>query len=89
MRALREVCMVVEFGRERDFAGGLEFLDAPVWRGDLRWVAEMAGREMREERKKLGAFGDGVAGRGKWERGGGLVDMEMRCVILTKGGEQA
>ena len=68
--------MVVEFGRA--FEGPLGFLEAPEWRGDLRWVAEMAGREVGEERKKIAAaVGDNDDA------------LEVKCVILTRGGEQA
>jgi hypothetical protein len=85
MRSLREVCLVVEFGRS--FAGELGFLEAPEWRMDLRWIAERAEEalgEMRERaRRGKGNTGRYVEGEG-YEKG-----VVVRCVILTKGGEQA
>lgn len=90
MRGLSGVDMVVEFGRA--FTGDVGFLEAPEWRGDLRWVAERAGREVGEERER--GWGVGKVGRdtdrredneGKEEREG----VRVRCVILTRGGEQA
>ncbi|KAE9369542.1 hypothetical protein N431DRAFT_427706 [Stipitochalara longipes BDJ] len=85
MRSLREVCLVVEFGRS--FEGELGFLDAPEWRMDLRWIAERAEETLEEERErarggkgKMGWFVEGE-GNDRW--------VVVRCVILTKGGEQA
>jgi len=76
---------VVEFGRS--FAGELGFLEAPEWRMDLRWIAERAEEalgEMRERaRRGKGNTGRYVEGEG-YEKG-----VVVRCVILTKGGEQA
>lgn len=40
MRALREVVLVVEFGR--CFEGEVGFLEVPGWRRDLCWVAEVS-----------------------------------------------
>ncbi|KAH9215012.1 hypothetical protein DL95DRAFT_389047, partial [Leptodontidium sp. 2 PMI_412] len=37
MKALREVDLVVEFGRA--FEGEVGFLECPAWRRDLKWVA--------------------------------------------------
>lgn len=80
--------MVVEFGR--CFRGEVGFLEAPEWRGDLRWVAERAGREVGEERGRGRAVVErrGLGGGDKEEdvfREG----IRVRCVILTRGGEQA
>jgi len=77
---------VVEFGR--CFVGELGFLDAPEWRMDLRWIAERAGEALGEERERA---------RGGLKKVGGHVGEEegrekgviVRCVILTRGGEQA
>ena len=86
MRGLKGVDMVVEFGRA--FMGEVGFLEAPEWRGDLRWVAERAGREVGEERgrgkmvvKRAGDRGEDQAAEGDGIR--------VRCVLLTRGGEQA
>jgi hypothetical protein len=85
MRSLREVCLVVEFGRS--FEGELGFLEAPDWRMDLRWVAKRAGEQLREER---GRARGGVGKIGWCEEGEGSErGVMVRCVILTKGGEQA
>ena len=79
--------MVVEFGRA--FRGEVGFLEAPEWRGDLRWVAERAGREVGEERGR-GRTGflksSGVFRAEPREADEGI---QVRCVILTRGGEQA
>jgi len=84
MRELREVCIVVEFGRE--FRGEIGFLEAPEWRNDLRWVAEMAEREVGEEMAR-------VMGRVRVDReargGGDEREVVVKCVLLTRGGEQA
>ncbi|CAG8974734.1 hypothetical protein HYALB_00000345, partial [Hymenoscyphus albidus] len=40
MRGLRELCLVLEFGRK--FEGVLGFLEAPEWRNDLKWYAGAA-----------------------------------------------
>ncbi|KAL3426258.1 hypothetical protein PVAG01_03049 [Phlyctema vagabunda] len=81
MRSLRDVCMVVEFGRE--FVGDLAFLDTPDWRGDLRWLAQNAEGQLAEERRKFAGL----------RRGLGCAEMEgsikVKCVILMRGGEQA
>lgn len=77
---------MVEFGR--CFVGQLGFLEAPEWRMDLRWIAERAGEALGEERERA---------RGGVKKGGGYVGKEegrekgvlVRCVILTRGGEQA
>ncbi len=82
MRELREVCLVVEFGR--CFEGELGFLEAPEWRRDLRWVAERAGAELGEERLRARSKGK-VKGRIEDVKG----EVRVRCVILTRGGEQA
>jgi len=85
MRSLKEVCLVVEFGRS--FEGELGFLNAPEWRMDLRWIAERAEEAVGEERERArggkGKMGWCLEGEGNE---GGVV---VRCVILTKGGEQA
>ncbi|RDL31910.1 uncharacterized protein BP5553_09312 [Venustampulla echinocandica] len=80
MKALREVIMVVEYNRE--FKGQLGFLDVPNWRHDLCWLARGAGRSLKEERGR-GSWGF----KGEVEEAGGEV--KVRCVLLTKGGEQA
>lgn len=76
MKSLREVMMVVEFGRE--FKGRLGFLEVPAWRNDLCWLARGAGRSVNEERKRTWK-GLEEAGR----------EVRVSCVLLTKGGEQA
>ncbi|KAH6677423.1 hypothetical protein B0J14DRAFT_651313 [Halenospora varia] len=84
MRRLGVVLLVVEFGRR--FEGGLGFLEAPEWRGDLRWLAGRAREGIVQERKR---------GQMGWKRGGiegeckGMGGIEVRCVILTRGGEHA
>lgn len=86
MRSLREVFLVVEFGR--CFAGELGFLEAPEWRMDLRWIAERAAEVLGEERERA----RGVAGKQALMEVGGdgkEKGVEVRCVILTRGGEQA
>lgn len=85
MKALREVDLVVEFGRA--FEGEVGFLECPAWRRDLKWVAEGAERGVREERRRVvGTRKDGIAaGAGA----GGLGDVRVKCVILTRGGEQS
>lgn len=86
MRELREVQIVVEFGRQ--FRGEIGFLNAPDWRSDLRWVAERAEKEVSEEMGRARGWvkvGVGkVRGNGEDER---LV--VVKCVLLTRGGEQA
>ncbi|PQE14503.1 hypothetical protein CJF30_00007085 [Rutstroemia sp. NJR-2017a BBW] len=72
MPHLREVRMVVEYGR--DFAGPIAFLAVPSWRGDLTYWAERAQDEIMEMRRELGGLG-------------GRRDVLVRCVLLTKGGE--
>ncbi|KAG4435909.1 hypothetical protein IFR05_008603 [Cadophora sp. M221] len=76
MKALREVDLVVEFGRA--FEGEVGFLECPAWRRDLKWVAEGAERGVGEERTR-------VVGR----KSGELGVVRVRCVILTRGGEQS
>ena len=80
--------MVVEFGRA--FSGEVGFLEAPEWRGDLRWVAERAGREVGEERGR-GRIGGGGKRREVVENGGedDTEGVQVRCVLLTRGGEQS
>ncbi|KAI9052414.1 hypothetical protein LZ554_003760 [Drepanopeziza brunnea f. sp. 'monogermtubi'] len=75
MKALREVFLVVEFGR--DFDGAVGFLELPSWRRDLKWVAEGAERDVRDKGRALGRQGQ-VMG-----------DVRVRCVLLTRGGEQS
>lgn len=76
---------MVEFGRA--FAGEVGFLECPSWRRDLKWVAEGAERGVREERRRVvGTRRDGVGNGGG---GGVLGDVTVRCVILTRGGEQS
>jgi hypothetical protein len=82
MRDLREVNIVVEFGRH--FRGDIGFLDAPEWRSDLRWVAEMAEREVCAE---MGRARGRV--KGGEEKADGAKAVVVKCVLLTKGGEQA
>ncbi|KAH7369814.1 hypothetical protein BKA65DRAFT_386033 [Rhexocercosporidium sp. MPI-PUGE-AT-0058] len=84
MRALRELDLVVEFGRA--FEGEVGFLECPSWRRDLRWVAEGAERGVGEERKRVLGLGGSGSGIG---RGGELGEVRVRCVILTRGGEQS
>lgn len=78
MRGLERVAIVVEFGRE--FRGERGFLEAPEWRGDLRGLAERAGGLLQQERQRACGFG---VKRGK------LGEVDVRCVLLTQGGEQA
>jgi hypothetical protein len=82
MRELTEVCLVVEFGR--CFEGELGFLEAPEWRRDLRWIAERAGQELGEERQRVR-----TGGKIKGKIGEMDEQVRVRCVILTRGGEQA
>jgi hypothetical protein len=84
MRSLREVYLVVEFGR--CFEGELGFLEAPEWRMDLRWIAERAGEALGEERERARG---GVGKIGCVEEEGKENGVTVRCVILTRGGEQA
>ncbi|KAI6714803.1 coenzyme A transferase [Diplocarpon mali] len=79
MKALREVNLVVEFGRA--FEGDLGFLEVPSWRRDLKWIAEGAEKGIREQKRRP----VGVRNSGE----GGLRDVKVRCVILTRGGEQS
>lgn len=80
MKGLREVLLVVEFGRVGNFKGALGWLDVPAWRGDLFWLTEMAGVRLGEERVRVW----------RCDAGKGRVDkVIVRCVILTRGGEQA
>ncbi|PQE13337.1 hypothetical protein CJF31_00008344 [Rutstroemia sp. NJR-2017a BVV2] len=72
MPYLREVRMVVEYGR--DFAGPIAFLAVPSWRGDLTHLAERAQDEIMEMRRDLGVLG-------------GRREVLVTCVLLTKGGE--
>jgi hypothetical protein len=72
-----------------DFEGELAWLEAPEWRSDLMWVAESAGREVKGERERGRGLGLGGCGKGKEN---GIVmesEIKVRCVILTRGGEQA
>jgi hypothetical protein len=84
MKELKEVSIVVEFGRE--FKGEIGFIEAPEWRNDLRWVAEMAEREVGEEMGR-------ARGKVRHEDGGrkseGKDGVVVRCVLLTRGGEQS
>jgi hypothetical protein len=82
MKGLREVLMVVEFGR--GFEGAYGFLEMPEWRSDLRWSAERAREALREEWMR--ARGRNLRYEGEGEDKG---EVDVRCVILTRGGEQA
>ncbi|TVY13919.1 hypothetical protein LARI1_G008334 [Lachnellula arida] len=86
LRALREVKLVVEFGRR--FEGQLGFLEAPEWRGDLRWLAKRAGGEVNGGSGSGGRSGkDGGGDRnGDGDKG---REVKVECVILTRGGEHA
>jgi hypothetical protein len=77
MRGLKEVNLVVEFGR-REFKGEIGFLETPEWREDLKWVErrEEEGLEAERERARVRMR----------ERVG---KVRVRCVLLTRGGEQA
>lgn len=72
---------MVEFGRR--FEGQLGFLEAPEWRGDLRWLASRAGGEVNGGSGRSGKDGDGD---GSGDKGRGV---KVECVILTRGGEHA
>lgn len=89
MRGLKEVLLVVEFGRVGSFKGEFGFLEVPSWRGDLYWLAETAEMRLREERLRArkGVARSIVAGEGRDELG--VEKVGVRCVILTRGGEQA
>ena len=82
MKRLREVDIVVEFGRR--FSGEIGFLLAPEWRADLKSLADRAQAEMREESARA---------RGFVQRGGdignGECEIDVKCMLLTRGGEQA
>ncbi|KAE8445573.1 hypothetical protein EG329_013206 [Mollisiaceae sp. DMI_Dod_QoI] len=88
MRGLKEVLLVVEFGRVGNFRGELGWLQVPGWRGDLFWVSERAEEKVREERSR-------ARGRDKWKGKGGVENKDeidkvsVNCVLLTRGGEQA
>ncbi|KAH8595242.1 hypothetical protein B0O99DRAFT_162550 [Bisporella sp. PMI_857] len=84
MRGLEGVDIVVEFGRE--FKGETAFIAAPEWRGDLDWVARRAEEGIGEERRKMLKAGVRNEGDGELLRG---KEIRVRCVLLTKGGEQA
>jgi hypothetical protein len=87
MRELREVNVVVEFGR--NFGGELGFLDTPEWRRDLMWLAARAGRRLVEETGRLRLLRK-ADGRGNSnEKEDAEKGVKVRCVILTRGGEQA
>ena len=77
--------MVVEFGRR--FEGELGFLEAPAWRNDLKWLADRAGALLWVERGRgmsLLADGDGTS-----DVVVKMPEVHVKCVILTRGGEQA
>ncbi|KAL2072178.1 hypothetical protein VTL71DRAFT_11521 [Oculimacula yallundae] len=76
MKVLREVLLVVEFGR--GFKGEVGWLEVPDWRRDLKWVAGEAERCLGEERR-----------RGGLRKGREDGHVSVRCVILTRGGEQS
>lgn len=84
MAGLKEVDIVVEFGRR--FSGEVGFLEAPIWRGDLRSLAARAEIDVEEERVR-------VRGRietdREMQRRKGEAVIAVRCMLLTKGGEQA
>lgn len=81
MRALSEVYLVVEFGRA--FEGEVGFLECPPWRRDLKWVAEGAERAVGEERRRV------MGRRVRGDEDVGLGEVRVKCVILTRGGEQS
>ncbi|KAH8661473.1 hypothetical protein BGZ60DRAFT_413265 [Tricladium varicosporioides] len=84
MRKLEVLLLVVEFGRS--FNGILGFLEAPEWRGDLRWLAGRAREGILQE-KKRGMLGTRRSGGADDDNRMG--DIKVRCVILTRGGEHA
>jgi len=84
MKELKEVSIVVEFGR--DFKGDIGFIEAPEWRNDLRWVAEMAEREVGEE---MGRARGKVRHEDRGSKSRGKEGVVVRCVLLTRGGEQS
>ena len=73
--------IVVEFGRE--FSGEVGFIEAPPWRKDLRWVAEQAEMRVGEERRRTRSVVQYGTGDSKRD------PVTVRCVLLTRGGEQA
>jgi hypothetical protein len=72
-----------------DFKGELAWLEEPEWRSDLMWVAERAGREVRAERERGRGLVVGACGKGKVHRIVMESEVKVRCVMLTRGGEQA
>lgn len=82
MKVLQEVDIVVEFGRR--FRGEIGFLLAPEWRGDLKSLADRAQAEVRGESARARGFvqrdGDGRSGK---------CEIDVKCMLLTRGGEQA
>lgn len=76
--------MVVEFGRR--FEGVLGFLEAPEWRSDLRWLAGRAKDNLGVERGRGRSLLGDASGKGDEKEMG---EVDVRCVILTRGGEQA
>lgn len=81
MKGLKEVLLVVEFGRIGCFKGEIGWLDVPEWRGDLWWLADGAEKRLKEVKERV--WGGGRKG------GEELGGVRVRCVILTRGGEQA
>jgi len=71
--------MVMEFGRQ--FKGEIGFLDVPEWRKDLKWLAERAEEDVNQERARCGGL--------KRDQQEIHQSLTVRCVLLTKGGEQA
>lgn len=65
-------------------------MEAPEYRKDLRWVAKTATRDIERVR-------EGIRGKDRKSKGSGAVKVmveldnvvEVSCVILTRGGEQA
>jgi hypothetical protein len=90
MRGLKELNLVVEFGR-REFKGEVGFLRVPEWRRDLMWSAGMAKEVIEKERGRRGMLmkGERVLEGGRAVCRGEDGGLKVRCVILTRGGEQA
>lgn len=65
-------------------------VEAPEYRKDLHWVAKTATRDIERVREGIRGKGKDKSTIGGVAKMGGLATVvEVRCVILTRGGEQA